>query len=156
MEDLEQNNLEQNAPNLFKLPKEHNLKVPANYFNELPHELLKIASEEKKIKSIHKSWVYIISIAAMLIIGFFIVKPYQTIDNEEIIAYNNSFNNLTAEDFETLFLLDENDYLTNIVDFEDAEELQFLAKELQKPTLSVEVTEEDFENYFESEIEDYY
>ena len=156
MKDIDQHKIEQNAPSLFQLKKEHNLEVPKGYFEQLPEELLKIAEKKEKVVSINKNWVYIISIAAIVVIGLFIIKPNQTISSTEVIAYNNNFNNLTAEDFETLLLFEEYDHLTELIDFDDAEELQFLASELQKPLLSVEVTEQDFENYFESEIEDYY
>jgi hypothetical protein len=156
MKDIDQHNIEQNAPNLFKIKREHNLEVPKGYFNQLPKELLKIIDEKEKVVSINKKWAYIVSIAAAIIIGIFIIPPNKTIKNTEVIAYNNNFNNLTAEDFETLLLFEEEDHLADVIDFGDTEELLFLARELQKPLLSVEVTEQDFENYFESEIEDYY
>lgn len=156
MKDIDQHNIEQNAPNLFNIKREHNLEVPKGYFNQLPKELLEIIDEKEKVVSINKKWAYIVSIAAAIIIGIFIIPPNKTIKNTEVIAYNNNFNNLTAEDFETLLLFEEEDHLADVIDFGDTEELLFLARELQKPLLSVEVTEQDFENYFESEIEDYY
>lgn len=156
MKDNKQHSIEHDAPILFNIKKEHNLVVPTGYFEQLPESLLKISEEQKKVVAINKNWVYVVSIAAVIIIGLFIINPSKTINNTEVIAYNNSFNSLTAEDFETILLLEENDYLADNVDFNDTEELQFLASELQKPLITVEVTEQDFENYFESEIEDYY
>jgi hypothetical protein len=153
----EQNNIEQEAPILFGLEKKQSLEVPKNYFNELPSELSKIANNKTKssVLSFNKNWIYTIAIAASIIVGAFIIVPTEKALNEEVIAYNNSFNNLTAEDFELFMLVEENDYLTSNVDFDDTEELQFFASELQKPLKTIEITEEDFEDYFESEIEDY-
>lgn len=153
----EQSNIEQEAPILFSLEKRQSLEVPKNYFSELPHELLKIADNKTKSKvvSFNKNWIYAIAIAASIIAGAFIMIPTEKAVNIEVIAYNNNFNNLTAEDFELLMLVEETDYLTSNVDFDDTEELQFFASELQKPLKTIEITEEDFENYFESEIEDY-
>ncbi len=153
----EQSNIEQEAPILFSLEKRQSLEVPKNYFSELPHELLKIADNKTKSKvvSFNRNWIYAFAIAASIIAGAFIMIPTEKAINIEVIAYNNNFNNLTAEDFELLMLVEETDYLTSNVDFDDTEELQFLASELQKPLKTIEITEEDFENYFESEIEDY-
>ena len=65
-------------------------------------------------------------------------------------------NILTAEEYETLLLIEEEDYLADYVDFDDAEELQLFVSKLQEPLISVEVTAADFEDYFDIENEDYY
>lgn len=151
----EQNEIKEEAPLLFSVKKKQNLNVPENYFNELPNDLLKIAKQETKNKVVafNKNWMYAIAIAASIIVGAFIMIPTENKTNNEVIAYNTTFESLTAEDFELLMLTDEQDYLASNIDYDDTEELQFLASELQKPLQTIEITEEDFENYFESEIE---
>lgn len=156
MKELDQQELEQSAPTLFKLKKEHNLTVPSGYFDQLPNALLKIAEKKKVVVPIYKNWTIIISVAAVLLIGLFILKPNNTIVNTAPISYNTSFNMLTAEEYETLLLIEEEDYLAEYVDFDDAEELQLFVSKLQEPLISVEVTAADFEDYFDIENEDYY
>lgn len=154
----EQNEIKEEAPLLFSIEKKQNLNVPENYFNQLPNDLLKIAKQETKNKVVafNKNWMYAIAIAASIIVGAFIMIPTENKTNNEVIAYNTTFESLTAEDFELLMLTNEQDYLASNIDYDDTEELQFLASELQKPLKTIEITEEDFENYFESEIEDEY
>ncbi len=150
--------IEQEAPVLFGLKREHNLEVPTGYFDELPNQLKKIAEEDSKstsIISLKNYWIYATAIAALFIAGVFLFSPTQK-PNEELLAYNNTFNNLTAENFEDLLILEQDEFLSENIDFDDTEELQFWASELQEPLQEMEITEQDFEHYFESEIEEYY
>jgi len=150
--------IEQEAPVLFGLKREHNLEVPTGYFDKLPNQLEKIVEEDSKttpIIPLKSYWVYASAIAALFIAGVFLYSPTQK-PSEELLAYNETFNNLTAENFEDLLILEQDEFLSENIDFDDTEELQFWASELQEPLLEMEITEQDFENYFESEIEEYY
>lgn len=152
----EQNNIEQEAPLLFSLDKKQKLKVPENYFAQLPSELKKLAKEDKREKVVlfNKVWTYAIAVAATILIGVFIINPSEETMTQEVIAYNNDFNNLTAEDFELLLLTEENDYLSTNVEYDN---IGYALYE-ESPSLTIEpfeITAQDFETYFESEIEDY-
>lgn len=152
----EQNNIEQEAPLLFSLDKKQKLKVPENYFAQLPSELKKLAKEDKREKVVlfNKVWTYAIAFAAAILIGVFIINPSEETMTQEVIAYNNDFNNLTAEDFELLLLTEENDYLSANIEYDN---IGYSLYE-ESPSLTIEpfeITAQDFETYFESEIEDY-
>lgn len=148
--------IEQEAPILFGIEKKHNLNTPKGYFENLPNQLQNIAAKPKnKVISMNRYWIYASAIAAVIIAGVFIFTPSQNLD-KELIAYNETFNNLTAENFEDLLIFEQEEFLSENIDFDDTDEMQFLASELQKPLQETEITEQDFENYFESEIEEYY
>lgn len=148
--------IEQEAPTLFGLDRKQNLDVPKDYFKQLPKQLQKIAKEDyTPTISLKRYWIYATAAAAVFIIGIFLFKP-QTKVNKTLLAYNKTFNNLTAENFEDSFILDQEEFLSENIDFDDAEDLQLWASELQKPLQESEITEQDFKNYFESEIDEYY
>lgn len=150
--------IEQEAPVLFGLKKKHNLTVPEGYFEGLPNQLKKITEETPQKTTtvpLKNYWIYATAVAALFIATLFLFNPTTAI-NQELIAYNETFNNLTAENFEDFFILEQDEFLSENIDFDDTEDLQLWASELQKPLQEMEITEQDFENYFESEIEEYY
>ena len=146
------------APTLFSLKKKHNLEVPKGYFDQLPQQLQQITEDthtKTPIISLKNSWIYATAVAALIIAGLFLFNPTKKL-SPELLAYNESFNNLTAESFEDLLLLEQDEFLSNNIDFDDTEDLQFWASELHQPLQETEITVQDFEDYFESEIEEYY
>jgi len=152
MKEFEEN-IKNEAPLLFNLKKENSLKVPKGYFEQLPKQLMNIATEESKLKVIKlKNWfIYSTSIAAMLVLGFFIFQNYNQ-TNEELLAFNQSYKELTAESFQKDFLSDD---LSLYIDFDD-ENIDLLLTELDKPIVKLETFNDDINDLFESDIEYYY
>ncbi len=151
----EENNISDITKLLNQLPKERLENVPTNYFEELPNKLMEITDNEISIK---KRSILIfgsfIGIAVVILLGIFIIKPNQKLPTESYTAFEKKFNNLTESDIETLFIYDEHE-IDYTINFDDTEELQLLASTLQRPIKSIEITAEDFDDYFEYEYEEY-
>ena len=143
-------NIKQKTPILFGLKKEHILKVPYGYFDELPSKLMQIANiESPKIIQFNKWIVYTSTIAAIFIIGFFSLQQINQLQNK--IFFNEEFNNLTVLNFEQELVT--TDDLSIAINFDDEEELEFMMTELEKPFKKMTLYSEDFYNFFESDIE---
>lgn len=154
MKENKEQNIEPKESILASLKKENKLLVPTDYFEQLPKQLLEISEQEnqKPTKVVVRLLFSLTAIAAMIVLGLFVLKPLNH-QNSEIALFNITFNNLTADGFSESMLI-EDDYLQTETNFDDAEVLHFFKKEMQKPHLEIEVTESDFEDYFELE-EDY-
>jgi len=154
MKENKEQNIEPKESILASLKKENKLLVPTDYFEQLPKQLLEISEQEnqKPTKVVVRLLFSLTAIASMIVLGLFVLKPLNH-QNSEIALFNITFNNLTADGFSESMLI-EDDYLQTETNFDDAEVLHFFKKEMQKPHLEIEVTESDFEDYFELE-EDY-
>jgi len=110
--------IKDDAPILFGLKKTENSPfVPNGYFEELPNQLLKIATKKtSKVVYLKKWLIYSASIAALIAFAFLSFEEFN--HQKEILAFNNSFNELTAESFENEFLETENE-LELLIDFND-------------------------------------
>lgn len=93
--------------------------------------------------------MYSSTIAALFILGFFILQ--QINQQKELVTFNESFSTLTALNLEEELLSMDDSSVDSI--FDDEEELNFIVVELQKPSKRITLYNEDFENFFESEIE---
>ena len=113
-------NIENEAPILFGLDKENQLKVPDDYFESIENKLLLISDEKPIIPLNYKKiLISITSIAAMLIIGFSIYQNNNT--NQDTNTFNTTFNQLTIANFEEEML--DTDETELPIDFEDTKEL---------------------------------
>ncbi len=120
-------NIENEAPILFGLKKENTLIVPDAYFDKLPEDLLKIANrKESKVINLKRWFIYSSSIAALFVFGFLSLQKYN--QQIELTEFNNSFNELTAMNFETDLFISEEDTLS--IEFNDDNELNNLIDEL--------------------------
>ncbi len=147
-------NREDEAPILLQIKRGRKLKVPEGYFDQLPSQLLEISectSKPKKNNKIVQFLYPLVAVAALLILGFLLLKPSANL-SPDIALFNASFNNLTADGFSDNLLIDEV-VLTDGIVFDDAEVLCFLNEEMQKPQLQIEVISSDFDEYFELEEE---
>ncbi len=155
MKDNLNKNIENNESILSSIKKGNNLLVPDNYFDQLPKQLLALSETEnrKSTKTIVRILYASVAVAAVLVLGLFVLKPSNTLP-ADVALFNKSFNNLTAEGFSRELLLEEDDLLAEM-NFDDAEVLDFFKVEMQKPHLEIEVTSSDFEDYFELEEENY-
>ena len=150
---VSEKNIKTEAPILFSLKKETNLKVPKRYFERLPNELMKITEkklEKSNVISLKKRLIYSATIAALFIIGFLSFQQKNQTSNE-VLTFNKSFNELTAESFENDF----NDELELFIDFGDNKE-DFLLTEMDKPFVKKELTNNDFYDFFETDIDFYF
>lgn len=120
-------NIENEAPILFGLKKGNTLIVPDAYFDKLPEDLLKIANrKESKVINLKRWFIYSSSIAALFVFGFLSLQKYN--QQIELTEFNNSFNELTAMNFETDLFISEEDTLS--IEFNDDNELNNLIDEL--------------------------
>lgn len=109
--------IKEEAPILFGLKKRELLNTPEGYFEELPNQLLKIATQKTSKVVVLKKWlIYSASIAALVAFAFLSFEKFN--HHKEILAFNNSFNELTADSFEDEFLETETE-LDLFIDFSE-------------------------------------
>ena len=139
-------NIKNEAPILFGLKKKEVLKIPNNYFEELPIFLKQIPLDRQvKVIYFRKRFAKSIAVAALFVIGFFGMQQYYY--QQEITSFKNSFNELTVAQFEDEFIEDYS--LNQEIDFNDDQKLNYYLNELDKPTKSLEIFNDDLDHLFE-------
>lgn len=109
-------------------------KVPEGYFTHFPEKVLQQTKQPTKVVSLFKSkWFYSAASVAAIILFIFILKPFDTeytfdtIENDTIAEYletNTVF--LSAYDVGALLTDDELQNISNTIQLEDTEVLDYL------------------------------
>ncbi len=103
---------------LEDIEKKQYFEVPERYFEALPLKIQERVSASKKTYRWFQApaFRYALPVAAMLVIGFFWLKPnaasiedqLSAIHESELVAYLND-SDLNSEDLESAFILDDDD-----------------------------------------------
>ncbi len=157
MKNSQKHNEEKEAPVLFGLKNKKGLQVPAGYF-EQKKSALKSIPQQYSLSQIErkKSNVLLYSmlgVAAMLLVGLFVINTKQINEHPKHVAYNQMFNNLTAGDLEQLLLEDDEPALSLFVEFNDEQSIMIMQESLGKSKReTIEISSDDFDEFFEEEV----
>jgi len=127
--------------NNFSTPKQTGFVAPESYFDDLENEILnKVTAPETKVIKLFskKQFLYVASIAAILVLSFFILNPSNsnlpTFDDIEYAAFEEYLNtedlDISALELADLYEIDTNE-LDNIsfLNIEDEKILDYLSEE---------------------------
>jgi hypothetical protein len=108
--------------------------VPEGYFSSFPEKVIQKTQQPTKVVSLFKSkWMYAAASVAAILLLLFILNPFSTIttfdslESDTIAAYletDHSF--LSAYDLGELLTDEELDNLSNTIQLEDTEVLEYL------------------------------
>ncbi len=157
MKNSQKHNEEKEVPVLFGLKNKKGLQVPADYFNNNKAELKSIPQQHSlsqiKRKKSNVLLYSMLGVAAMLLVGLFVINTKQINEHPKHVAYNQTFNNLTAGDLEQLLSEDDESALSLFVEFNDEQSIMIMQESLGKSKReTIEISSDDFDEFFEEEV----
>ncbi len=159
MKNSQKHNEEKEAPVLFGVKKKNGsgLQVPNDYFENKKLELQSIPRQyplmQKDRKKSNVLLYSMLGVAAMLLIGLFVITTKQINHNPKHVAYNQMFDNLTAGDLKQILTEDDDVSISVWVEFNDEQSIMIMQESLEKSQReTIEVSSDDFDEFFEEEV----
>ncbi|MFC4635610.1 hypothetical protein ACFO3O_16990 [Dokdonia ponticola] len=107
--------------------------VPKGYFANFPEKVLQQTAKPTKVVSLFKTkWIYAVASVAAILLFLFILEPFDTkytfdaIENDTIAEYLETNTVLSAYDVGELLTDEELENISNTIQLEDTEVLDYL------------------------------